>query len=292
MRYFRPLMACLTGLTLLSNGLATAQAPAPVAVDVGGRKIVFPAPEGFAQSNGIDLNWDKTFLTLLPQTNHLLVTMNTTEEVAGLKAGKIPGSARTYNAQIVRQVEKTEIGDQTFSKVRGEIKSGIMETRAKMDAEIKKALSSGKAKLGIVDQALEISDSAILAFFEDTPTGLGFTMVAKLQTNKGTPEEKSEKMVVAALMIPVNGRLINLYANATYRNDDDLTWVQNAVKSWRDSVVAANPRVQGPDYQPGGQGFMGFDLGRITSGMLIGAAVGLAIAIFKWITTRKNPPAL
>ncbi len=61
----------------------------------------------------------------------------------------------------------------------------------------------------------------------------------------GTMPSK-EKIVVASMIVPVNGRLIYLYANADLKSEADRQWVEKAVKTWCDAVVAANPRVEGP----------------------------------------------
>ena len=86
------------------------------------------------------------------------------------------------------------------------------------------------------------------------------------------------KLVVASMIVPVNGRLIYLYANADLKSEADRQWAEKAVMAWRDVVVAANPRVEGP---PGNTSI--FDgVGRSALiGAIVGGCIGLFAMLFK-----------
>ena len=83
------------------------------------------------------------------------------------------------------------------------------------------------------------------------------------------------------MIVPVNGRLVFLYANADFNSVADRTWAEQAVTTWRDVVVAANPRVEGP-------AAVGFDFAKIGRSGLIGAFTGgLAVAIAMLLKKKK-----
>ena len=124
-----------------------------------------------------------------------------------------------------------------------------------------------------IDAALNLADAAFVGYFRDTPTSLGVTMAMKVAGSGAAPE----RFVVAFVMTPVNGRLLNLYANARYTTEADRTWAENAVSTWADATVAANPRVTGPAGKP-------FDWASVAPM----AALGVGALVVVWLVSRAT----
>ncbi len=275
---------CANWIVLVSGypEFAEAQQAVETSVAVGGRAIVFPTPHGFVRSDGISAEWDSAVTAMLPATNRLLVAFSTYEEVEGIRKQQPSGTARNFNCQIVRNVESQEIGERTFAQVRSGARAELEKMKSQLDDQVKRVVQEGNQRLSDqfgVDVALTISDSAMLGFFEETPTSLGFTMAM----NVGSGNEagaKPDRWVVAAIMVPVNGRLINLYANSPYGDDEDRIWAEQAVAAWRDAVVNANPRIAGP---AGG----GFDPTAAFRSGVIGGVIGGLVGGFMWLF-KKN----
>lgn len=275
----------LLGVTLFLScgGGGYGQGGAPATVDVGGARIVIPSPADFFRSDGVSAKWDQINSAMLPATNRLLIKFSSKDDVEALGKGGTPLEHRGFNAQVVRSVESREIGEKTFAQVRDEARAGIEKMKANLDAEIKKLAASGSKELSGhfgADVALTVSDTAVLGFFDESPSSLGFTMAMKLGAGVGKGTAAS-KIVTAGIMCPVNGRLLNFYATSTYENEGDRQWAEKAVTAWRDSVRAANPRVEGPSARGG---FLE-GVGRSTvTGGVIGALVGLAV----WFMRRRS----
>jgi len=180
----------------------------------------------------------------------------------------------------MKSLESREIGKRTFADIRRDVRKALDGMKAKIDAEMQKLAKEGNQKLENdfgVNAALNISDTVMLGVFEESNAALGFTMAMKVgvSTDKGRDESRS---VVACLMVPVNGRLVYLYSTGPFASKADQERVELGVRVWRDDVVTANPRVQGP---PGG--FDWLSVGRST---VIGAVVGVMVGLAGWLAKK------
>jgi hypothetical protein len=279
----------LIAVILLSLSLGTSLRAEEAASDstlfeIGGRNLRIPPPAGFVRCDGINENWDTGFTSILPPSNRLLATYGSPEDQDLIRKSSPPDYSRNFNIQTVRSVESREIGERTFAGLRNEVKKGIDDMRTKLDTELKKLTDQSNKKMSAdygVYNALEISDTVILGYFEESDTSIGFTMVMKVGLGKGDNREVTHG-VVACLMTPVNGRLVNLYSSATYKGKEDQLLVEKTVKEWRDSIQAVNPKVEGPT--------VGFDSERLGFMVGIGAGVGLFIGLFRLISKKMKGP--
>jgi len=280
-RQFLP-AALLMLLLVGSFHRATAQ---PASVEVGGRQILVPNPGDFVRSDGVNPDVDSAKAALLPPSNRSLISFATKEDVEKLRQGEAAQSKRSFNIQVVRSIESREIGEKTFAQLRDESRAEIEKARATMDAQVQKLVASGNKRLAGqfgADAALSVSDTAVLGFFDEAPSSLGFTMAMKVgvKSDGGTPT----KLIAAAMMTPVNGRLLNLYAYAEYGSEADRQWAEKAVTAWRDAIRDANPKVQGPSAGM-------FDFGRVGRSALTGGIIGAAVGLVAWLLKRKKKDA-
>jgi hypothetical protein len=161
------------------------------------------------------------------------------------------------------------------------MKSGLEAFSAKIEKEINKVMAQGSkavSKETGVDVGLSITDTVLLGFFNETETSLGFTMAMKLKAQGA--DGADPRNVVATLMVPVNGRMLSLYATRPYANNEDRLAAEKAVVAWRDAIVAANPRVAGSS------GW--FDWGSVGRSVVIGAVIGGLLGLFKWLGNRAK----
>ena len=190
-----------------------------------------------------------------------------------MKAGTPPAFSRSINCQIVRGIEDQEVSERTFLKGKAELKSSL---------PFNHGIGQPSAGSG-VPQAQSRTENSMPGLFEDTPTALGFTML--LTTQVKAPAGTSEsKRVVAALIAPVNGRLLSFYASASYTAEADRQWAEQAVKTWSDAVVAANPRHKGSLLDD-------IDFNRVWQAALIGALVGGVIHLVRRFRRRAASKA-
>ncbi len=259
--------------------------PASADVQVGGKTLLFPAPEGFVRCDGVRPDWDQATVSVLPATNRRLIMFSTPSDLAILKGGGAPALARNFNSQIVRSIETRDVGEREFDSTRSSMKAGLEDMRSKLQAEMDKLASQGNKTIHDLygaDAALRLSDAAVLGFFEDKPTSLGFTMALRVHTS-GADASQNKKSVVAAILTPVNGRVINLYATSDYQTEADRQWAEKSVAAWRDAIVAANPRMAGSVFDRYSYIFKG-----VGPAALTGAIVGGAIGLLGWLMRKRR----
>lgn len=242
--FSRCLLSLLLSLPLLA---AETDPAAPVELVVGGRRIIVPPPAGFVRCDGVDPEWDRAVESVQAPANKLLANFGTPEDHAAIRNGEVADYTRSFNVQVSRALESVEVNERTFDKIRQNNRKEVENLKASIEAEIEKVVRDGGKQMSDelgVDLQLSVGDLAMLGIFEDTPTSLGFTMAMTMSVQ--TPEglDKSRN-VVAAMLVPVNGRMLFLYSNSGYSVEADRLSAESSVKSWRDAVVAANPRVKG-----------------------------------------------
>jgi hypothetical protein len=251
-------------------------------ITVGGRLVKIPVPQGYMRADGIHTVWDKAITAMLPESNRMLATYGTPEDVELLRKGTPADFSSNFNVQTVKSIESMEIGERTFTGMRAEVKKGIDGMRSKLDAEMKKLASQGNQKFEKdfgVDMALSISDTTVLGYFEETDISIGFTMAMKTGVAAEAGREES-RSVVACLMTPVNGRLLSLYATVGYKGEADQKKAEASVKAWRDAILAINPKVEGPKIESG--------MEKIARSAGMGAGIGLVYGLIVWISKKMK----
>lgn len=243
---------------------------------MGGRTIKLPAPVGYERIDGLNPEMDRMLEGMLPATNRYLARFDPPKSTTSAEG-------RSFNAQVMRSVENKEIGDRTFGAMKQQTKAELDKAQETIREEMAKL--SGKAEKAFqdatdADAALNLSDVVVLGCFDDSPNSLGFTMALNVAAKAGEKTIKG-KAVIASMIVPVNGRLIYLYANADFNSAADRVWAEKAVAGWRDAVVAANPRVEGP-------AAVGFDFGRVGRSGLIGAVIGGLVAGVAMLLKKKK----
>ena len=284
-----PLFAVLS-LTVASLATAAPEAAATgdEVIQVGSRGIKVPVPAGYVRCDGIYDDWDKLTQSMLPQTNRMLATYGTPADHELLQSKHSPSYDTNYNLQILREFENQELGERTFADLRGQFKGELQKVQADTERQIQQAIAKGnraiKEHYG-VDDMLKISNTVVLGFFEESDTALGFTMAMNINVKQASGETATSRSVVAAIMAPVNGRLLFLYATRPFKGAEDQSLAEHSVATWRDIVLAANPRVQGPSAR-------WFDWSKVSRatliGVLTGAAIGAIIGLLAFLKRKRG----
>lgn len=265
---------------------AQGQAEPPVNLTIGGRNIVVPTPgNGFARCDGINPDWDSAMTATLPPTNRLLALFGTTADRDAIREGNSVDFSRNFSIQTIRSEENREIGTKTFSQVVGGIRKELDLMKGSFDAEYKKLAEQGSEKLSKdlgVDTSLEFSRPAVLGYFEEGETSLGFTIAMNVGVQSGEFSEQN-RAVVAALIRPVNGRITLLYSAANYKGESDREEAERSVKAWGDAIIAANPVVEGSSTSL----FSGTPKAALIGG-LIGFAGALVLLLKKRLSAKST----
>lgn len=272
MRSSFSILLAVAVVALCSNVVA-----ADAVVSVGGRSITLPALPGYERVDGQDPKMDQMRNDLLGGTNRYVARF---EPTAGSPDAE---HDRELTVQVMKSIERQEIGERTFSEVRDqmrrEFKAAIDEVVTKLGPQMQASGKKAGENLG-VEMALSASDMAVLGIFDDSSNSLGFTMAMKVNAKVGEKVE-TQKLVTAGMTIPVNGRLLYLYAVSDFDDNADREWAEKSVMAWRDTVLAANPRIEGPSASL----FDWYQVGRSAG---IGAAIGGLVGLFSWLAKKKK----
>lgn len=255
--------------------------PARHVVQIGGRDIVLPAPPGCERADGRDPKMDQMRDEMLGGTNRYVARF---EPAAGTDDA---AKEREFSVQVMKSVESREIGERTYAEVReqtrAELQQSIEEVQKKLDSALKDQSGKIGKEIG-VETALSASDMAVLGFFDDKPYSLGFTMAMNMKAQVGDQMEQS-RVVTSCMTVPVNGRLLFLYAQSDFKSEEDRKWGEQAVTAWRDAILAANPRVEGPSASL-------FDWSSVGRSGLIGGIIGCLVGLVSWLTKKKKANGL
>ena len=127
-----------------------------------------------------------------------------------------------------------------------------------------------------------------LGVFEDTPSSLGFSMVLKTEAKAGAVR-REDRSVVSSIVVPVSGRLLFLYHTRPYQTEADQKNAESSLIAWRNSILAANPKVEGPSASMFNFYSLGKNVGTAAViGGVIGGMVGLVRSFAKKLRARSQ----
>ena len=246
-------------------------------VIAGGKTINLPAPAGFKRTDGSNSEADRILRAALPSANRMLAFFEP-------EVSDDPASGRSFNVQVLREIEGVEIDGGAFAAIKMRSKLELSKTMPSLHQEVNKLqgnlANAIENEIG-VDTRLSMNDMVVLEFSEDAPDCFGFTMAMNVAAQVGGFTDKS-RSVVATMLVPVNGRLLYLYANSDYKSEADRLWAESAVKQWKDAVLSANPRAASP----------GVTLPTFKNGpqaIIIGGVAGALLGLAGAISRKKQP---
>ena len=250
-------------------------------VSVGGNPIDIPAPAGYVRCDGVSEDWDRLAAGFVSPQNRFLICFGSKEDLEALKKGEHPSLATSFNVQVAKSVEAREIGQATFGGVKAELKAGLGKP-SKSAGELSKQASASIGKELNTSVDIDLSSPVFLGFFEDTDTSLGFTMTMSGSIKGEAGEQTVDPIVVAAIITPVNGRLLNFYCTMPYAANDEKAraLAEKTVSEWASDTVQANPKVAGPKNESKWY--------RTFRSALIGGAIGGLYALGKLLWKRRS----
>jgi len=245
---------------------------------IGDVKLNIPSPAGFVRIDGKNKEWDGVMAKFVPATNRFLCTYGTEKDLADLQGGKFPDSPQSFQLQTFKQSEKMTVSIKDFEQAKTEIRNLNIGKAMKKEAQnmLNKASSDLQKQTGQkID--LKVGETRQLGIFEETDTSIAFAAVMNLGTGAGGDEAKNITMYMGGCTVVVKGKLLFMYSYADSTQADAEEWVKKSVIDWKNAVLEANP---------GGTPKGPYD--KILKGALIGAGIGLGIALLNKMMSRKN----
>jgi hypothetical protein len=262
---------------LLTILLAPMAALANETVSIGSETLSIPLPPGFARLDGVNPDVDALMKSIVTPKNRLLLLAAPPELVKMAKEGNPQDMARYFGMQTYRDLES---------------KTGTLKDFENASAQLEKEFSVGSATLAKAQSeanaqfkkseltaGMQVGQIRPLGVFDKTDRSIDFGMLTVNQM----AGEKPFTIVAGASAMLVRGKLVYLYAYSDFNGEADTAWVRSSVKSWRESILAANP---------GGTPEGGFDFGKIGRTAAIGGIIGGIVAIMAARKKKQNqvPP--
>ncbi|MEP4077071.1 hypothetical protein [Haloferula sp.] len=243
-------------------------------VDVGGRTLEIPAPEGF-----VELTEDMSALyaatkKIVDSDNDTLAYYIPSEMADAAKAGEFVPAVKYFVLKAQGNTKFVTMGNSEFAS----LAAGVKSANQMVTDELKMVLGDSFDPAAVV----ELKGIAVLPPHRETETTLANSMLIR-QTALGG---KGEGQVMSATKTYANigGKVMLL---AAYGAEQDSEWTRTAVGAWTDAVLAGNPNPPVGDSSGGslkeeadGVGF---------KSAVIGAIVGaLVVFVFSSLKSRRK----
>jgi len=143
---------------------------------------------------------------------------------------------RICYVQTTSTWEKYEIGEEAFGYLKHQTKQSIAQQKLLKQNDSAERYGYDAWKGGQTTNASEVE---VLGCFDDSAMSIGYTMTMNATVETGNDIARV-KRVYSVMMMPVSGKLSYLYAEATLNKPADRLWTENALKTWRKSILEAN----------------------------------------------------
>ena len=209
----------------LNGGTALA---APVAVDLGGVRVVLDAPAGFS---------DTTFTgsprlrdlaeSLVPASNRVLLFALTDADLRAFSVGDTPELRRMLVAATPRHLEREWVGTTQLNQQAAEL----------------------------IGTATSRPSSGYLSALKTQPFGQPLPLTELFRDRNGVavvqgtrfpgPDGNAEKQTYAlsgTVLLMLRGKLVSLLLFTRYASDADAEWIQTATRRWAEDLRRLNTR--------------------------------------------------
>jgi hypothetical protein len=239
LRWSRLILVCVA---LFSNILIQ-KSSFSAEIEIDAIKINIPAHIGFADVTKTAPDLVAFFKDLTPRANNLQAVFVSAADAGALLKSQEPLLNRYLLAQTTKTLESYSFTPLMFAEyrqgMRSQFEKFLTENKAYFDSDAKYASNNlSKTLEQAVD--LKIGEAIQIPFDSESDNHIAFSVLSKLLLE--IDNNKTEYVVACtSATVLLKGRLVNLYAYATYHTADDLEWTQKAMGKWVLAVVKANP---------------------------------------------------
>jgi len=271
-------------------------------IEVGGKSICVPAPEGFhfVEMSRLPSGTRKVVETLTAPNNRLLALFVCESDLARIMKGESADLGRSLNVQVFREAEQLDISSTQFQQI-------VAHFKRQQETLLKNA----KDKFGpLLDEAsrnlskdagntlkLKVNDVLPLGVFLDRNDAFGFAILTKSQV-LAEGQQLDCVRICGICLVRVKGKLLYVYAH--YEGPNDLGQVRATATRWVEQILANN-MTQGSPVQTGprnkGNSTSAWDriiekglAGAIVGGILslLASMVGIVIGVMRRRSAKKK----
>jgi hypothetical protein len=209
-------------------------------IDVGGQRLVIPAPVGFAVVPADMGELSQLLDRVVAPGNTRYMTFIPQAEITAARTGQRPRVERRFSVQTAQRLEQSVLSREEFAQM----KEILRELNADVVAAVARHIPSfmEKATQGATDQldasaGLEVTDMIVLPPHAESEQALAYSLFVKGETPRGDTQEHEFISAGTVAIIHVKGKVVFLYC---YGGEHDLSWTRTMSQAWTAAVLAAN----------------------------------------------------
>jgi hypothetical protein len=245
-----------------------------VEINLGGTRLVIPAPEGYSLITSDMQPFADYAKRFVPPQNEQFAQFLTTADTAEAARGKIPQYKRWFAVQAAKATIQPFITASDFGKLKRAITFQNGEILKKAEKEMPGIAE--KINKGIKDDYkadLNFSFNQMLPFppHHESDRAVAFSMLMKMNATDQDGKQGVVEMTVTVTLIHLKGKVLFLYANA---EKSGLAWCRAESRKWMEAIISANPSTGEVAARESGPSRSGFDWSGVAIGGLIGGVIG------------------
>lgn len=255
-------------------------------IDVGGTKLVIPAPPGFAPVTPRMANLQDMLRTFVPDTNVEFLSFIPQELVEASLDGEIPLVERRFAAQTTKDLVSQSINTREYRRFRDDLRQSISADKGEVFAKAAERVSARIEEETGVDIQAKIDGVREVGTYTVADRMIASSILVNHTHVDQNGQTVADKSVGSYSIIHVRGKVLFLYAFAEEAAAD---WSRNAVLAWSDAVLKANPpdlRSRITEATP--QWLLGMDWGSVGQSALIGGVIGAVLSLLGWFRRKKG----
>jgi len=205
--------------------------------DLGGRAIVVPAPQGFANGLGRFEKFSMVMNATEGPNLDILAAHAPVSKTEELMRGSVSLDLYT-KVSVLKSLRTMDVTPENFATVVAEVEKNFTSFIDPNGPTIKGAVASANAKLKEQtgeEAGLDLSQPKSLGFFDKQPQIFSAMVMMNVAVNGG-----HKTMLSSLSYLLINKRLVYAYVFKELTSEEDVKTLQVFTRKWTSAIVAAN----------------------------------------------------
>ncbi len=257
-------------------------------IDIGGRSISIPFPEGFVELTPEMEPYYETMAAYTMPTNVRFFTLIPTDAAESLLRGEYVDLPRFFNIESEKGMMSQSVSTRDFAELRRYMSTQLEQLFVDVQDTVGQVVEDGNAALSEsygVDVEVEIGQTVPLSIHANTENRLGFTSRTAVSGAYDGASSEPEMVITTSLILHVQDKVLFLYA---YGEGDDIEWSRQQAGDWADAILAANPVADDLPGSNASADATGFDWSSVLRSAVIGAVIAGLVALVSAMRRRRK----
>lgn len=257
-------------------------------IDVGGRPISIPFPDGFVELTPEMGPYYETMAAYTMPTNVRFFTLVPTATAETLSSGEYVDLPRFFNIESERAMMDRSVSTSDFAELRAYLSSQLEQLFVTVEDTIGEVVDQGNAALSEsygAEVEVDVGKTVPLSIHTNTEDKLAFTSRTVVAGSFDGVSSEPDTVITTSLILHVQDKVLFLYV---YGGADDIEWTRQQAAAWGDAILAANPMSSEVQTARDEANAFGFDWNSVLRSAAIGAVVAGLIAFLSSLFRRRR----